>query len=62
MTVEELLRTIQQYDSDTFFAKGLDLTEQESLYLAAGCIHWFLDNRLDGVILDQMLAELREEE
>jgi hypothetical protein len=58
-TMQELLQTIKEYDSDTFFAKGSDLTEEEAYDLAARCIHNFIDNRLDGVLLDSFLSEIR---
>ena len=55
----ELLQTIKEYDSDTFFAKGADLTEDEAYQLAGRCINFFMEKRLDGVMLDEMLDSMR---
>jgi hypothetical protein len=57
---DELLKTIKEYDSDTFFAKGCDLTDEEAHELAGRCIHHFIDKQLDGVLLDEILAEIRD--
>jgi hypothetical protein len=59
---ELLIKEIKEYDSDTFFAKGCDLRDKEAIKLADKCIEWFINNRLDGVMLDHFLDELREEE
>ena len=56
---EKLLQEIKEYDSDTFFAKGCDLTHVEAEYLADRCIRYFIENDLDGFKLDLWLAEER---
>lgn len=56
---KELLDTILNYDSDTFFAKGCDLTYEEAKELAGQAIHAFIDTHLDGVFLDYELAKIR---
>lgn len=58
---DELVEEIKSYDSDTFFAKDLNLTHQEAIEIAEKCIRWFVLNRLDGVMLDTYLYEIREE-
>jgi hypothetical protein len=58
---KNLIQEIKEYDSDAFFAKGCNLTDLEAIELADKCVRWFVINRLDGVMLDQFLAEIREE-
>jgi len=58
---KELLDTILNYDSDTFFSKGCDLTYEEAKELAGRAIHSFIDNNLDGIFLDNHLAQIRGE-
>jgi len=55
----ELLQTIREYDSDTFFAKGCNLTEEEAYEIAGRLIHNMIDNELDGVRLDCLLENVR---
>lgn len=56
---KELLTTIQEYESDTFSASACELTKDEAMEIAGRAIHWFLDNILDGVKLDDWLSDIR---
>ena len=56
---EKLVTEIKEYDSNTFFAKGCNLTDIEANYLAEKCIEWFIEHELDGHKLDVWLAEER---
>lgn len=59
MNFEELKKTIEVYESDTFTASGFNVTSDEIEHLAEKCIEWFVSNRLDGVLLDCWLYEKR---
>lgn len=60
MTFDQLVQEIKDYDSDTFFAKGADLTHEEAVMLAENCISHFVNNRLDGSLLDCWLYDIRD--
>ena len=59
MTFDELVKEIIDYDSDTFFGRGSDITLKEAKAVAERAIQYFFDNRLDGVLLEQFLYEIR---
>lgn len=59
---ERLIQEIKDYDSNTFFAKGCDLTDEEAEELAEKCVRWFVVNRLDGELLDRFLYDIRNDE
>jgi hypothetical protein len=59
-TIHELITTIKEYESDTFCAEAVGLTNDEACDLAGYCIEWFINNRLDGVVLDEWLEIIRE--
>lgn len=59
MNFQQLVEYIMEYESDTFTASGFKLTEKEAVQLAEKCIDYFVNNRMDGVILDEWLADLR---
>ena len=58
---EQLIQEIKEYDSNTFFSKGCNLTDKEAEELAEKCVRWFIVNRLDGEMLDSFLNDIREE-
>jgi hypothetical protein len=60
MTFDELVKQIKKWDSNTFFASGCNLTDDESIKLAERFISWSF-NKLDGVKLDVWLSEIRED-
>jgi len=59
MITMNLIHTIKTYDSDTFCAAANDLTDDETKKLAHKCIEWFINNRLDGVLLAEFLEDIR---
>jgi hypothetical protein len=61
MTFDQLIQEIKEYESNTFFAKGCNLTNVEAIKLAEMCIDCFVNYRLDGVLLDHFLYNLRGE-
>jgi len=52
---------ISDYESDTFTASGSAITPAEAIEVAQRILAVWIDDRLDGVIIDGVLAELREE-
>lgn len=59
---ELLIQEIKEYDSDTFCAGAVDLTDEEANDLADKCVRWFVLNRLDGVMLSEFLDSIRDED
>lgn len=63
--VEELLKTVQEYESDTFSATGSELTEEEAIIITVALIEHatqqLIDtDTLDGVRLAEELENIRE--
>lgn len=58
MTFDSLVKNIMKWESDTFFAKGLNLTKEEATKLAEKFIEWGFD-RLCGAKLDSWLYDIR---
>lgn len=61
MKFDQLVKEILEYESDTFSASGFEITKEEAKQVAERCIEWFVNNRMDGVILDEFLFAIREE-
>ncbi len=57
---QELLKTIKEYESDTFSSEYVNLTENECYEIAGRAIHYFIDNRLDGIWLSEWLDQIRD--
>ena len=51
---------ISDYESDTFSASGSEITPAEAIEVAQRILAVWIDDRLDGVIIDGTLAEVRE--
>lgn len=51
---------IREYESNTFSASGSEITSKEIRRVAEKCINWFVENRLDGVIRDDFLSDIRD--
>jgi len=60
MQPKELVDSIMEYESDTFFAKGAGLKRSEARKMAARLIDIMMDQWVDGCILDELLDEIRE--
>ena len=63
--VQELLKTVYKYDSDTFDARGAGLTRNEAVIITTVLVSVALDelielDRLDGVRLSEELENIRE--
>lgn len=60
LTEHGLAQYIKEYESDTFTAEGSEITDDEALRVARRIIQWTVDNRLDGVMIDEFLSDIRE--
>lgn len=60
MKFEQLVNEIMEYESDTFTASGFELTRAEATYMAERLLDW-VATYTDGVRLDALLYELREQ-
>ena len=64
---DELVKTINEYESDTFSASGSEITISEAIQIADNLvchkIQGMIDTHtLDGVMIDEELDTIREEE
>ena len=57
MNFKELTKSIMDYDSDTFFAKGEKLTKKEAEKIAEHLIDWVWNSEVDGCLLSGILHE-----
>lgn len=60
LTFMGLCQIIEGYESDTFSATESEITNEEIRRVAYRCLNWLVENRLDGVMLDNFLADIRE--
>lgn len=65
--VEELHKTVKEYESDTFSASASELTEAEALTITANLIKYALQglidtDTMDGVRLSEELENIRPDE
>lgn len=60
-TERGLVEYIKEYESDTFSASGWEITDAEAVRVARRLIQWFIDNRLDGVLIADIMDDLRPE-
>lgn len=65
--IAELVKTIKEYESDTFSASGSEITDEEATRIAYGLvskgIQDFIDlETLDGVIISSLLSDERGED
>ena len=58
--IEQFAEMIGEYESDTFSAQGSEITKEEAMEVAKAILAHWIDSRLDGVIIDGTLAEIRE--
>lgn len=59
--LERLQKTIAEYESDTFSAEGSNITPDEALKVASELVAMWTERNLDGVIITEMLDDVREE-
>jgi hypothetical protein len=62
MGMSDLVTAIMEYESDTFTASGFGLKRSEARKIAAKLSDIMMDEWVDGVLLDRLLYELRENE
>lgn len=55
----QFVDVIKDYESDTFSAEGSEITATEAQQVACRLINWLVENRLDGVMIDGMLSDIR---
>lgn len=65
--VEELHKTVREYESDTFSASASELTDGEALTITANLIKYALQrlidtDTMDGVRLSEELENIRPDE
>lgn len=65
--VEELHKSVKEYESDTFSASASELTDAEALTITANIIKWQLQRlidteTMDGVLLSEELENIRPDE
>ncbi len=53
---------IREYESDTFSAEGSQITATEAQQVAYRLMNWLVENRLDGVMIDSILSDIRNGE
>jgi len=58
---DNIVNFILDYESDTFSAVGQKITEAEADRVARIIVRDFLENKLDGTILDSALDIVRNE-
>ena len=56
-----LLNEIRTYESDTFSADLSGINGQETVLVAEKLVDWLIENRLDGVIINDILNQIRDE-
>lgn len=61
MTFTQLEEYIQTYCSDTFGAESSEITPAETTQVAEALIQEMVTHHVDGVILDQLLYDIRED-
>lgn len=54
-----LVEYIEEYESDTFSASGSQITHEEATRIADTLIQMWMDRHIDGVILDELLDDIR---
>lgn len=59
MTFDEFVTVIEGYESDTFSAKGSEITHEEALAVGERLLDNYANNRLDGVLIDGALSDIR---
>ena len=59
MNKTQFVKMIMNYESDTFSGSGFKVKREEARKIADMCISHFVDNHLDGTLLDVFLAEIR---
>ena len=62
MKFEDLVKHIKEYESDTFSAEGSEITQEEAEKVAERLIGVWVDENLDGVSIDSVLADIRPED
>jgi hypothetical protein len=58
MTFNEFVNYIRDYDSDTFPARKMSRYRVKQI--AHNLLDYFVNNRLDGVLISEALEEIRE--
>lgn len=58
-TLEKFAKFLMDYDSDTFNAKNSSLEVAEAFELASNILARFVDDYIDGNLIDNELAEIR---
>ena len=55
-----LIEEIKKYESDTFSAEGSKIADYEAVQIAQQLIKSWTDTHLDGIIITEMLGEIRK--
>ncbi len=59
MTFYKLVKHIQEYESDTFTAKGAEITKAEAVRVVENLLESWVANHLDGAVITGILGSLR---
>lgn len=62
MDFDQLVEYILAYESDTFYAEGIDVTREEAIKIAHRLIERMINHDLDGDRLLNYLNDIRETE
>jgi len=61
MTMQEFVDIIKTYESDTFSASGWNPTDEEALSVAQQILYHWVNNKLDGDLLAEVMEDIRGE-
>lgn len=59
---KKLVDDVMAYESDTFSAEGSEITRDEAEHVVTLILKMWWESRLDGVVIDNMLNEVRSAE
>lgn len=59
--LEELVKEVMEYESDTFSASGAEITEEEARKVVEKIVRDLWDAHIDGVKINFALADIRPE-
>lgn len=62
MSFKDFINEVVSYESDTFSAEASKITRDEADAVVLKVMEWIWNDRIDGVLLSEALAEVRGEE
>jgi hypothetical protein len=61
MKFDEMVGEIMKYESDTFSADVWNIKVKEAKKIAESLLQIMMDNYVDGIMLDSILEDIRDE-